>query len=63
MLNCRMDNFVCLMGLLCSSFVSINRATNKRYPFDPLGDQRFPSVQIGNALAARMLGLIHSHHC
>lgn len=56
LLNCKMDNFVCLIGLLCSSFVAINRATNRRFPFCALGDVRQPSVQVGNALTSRFLG-------
>lgn len=35
-LNCKMDNFVCLLGLVCSTFVSINRATNRRFPFEEI---------------------------
>lgn len=55
-LNIRMDNCLVLIGLLCSSFVAINRGTNKRFPFDPLGDQRFEGVRTGNLLTTRTLG-------
>ena len=55
-LNIRMDNCLVLIGLLCSSFVAINRGTNKRYPFSPLGDERFRGVQTGNLLVTRTLG-------
>ena len=55
-LNIRMDNCLVLIGLLCSSFVAINRGTNRRFPFDPLGDQRFEGVRTGNLLTTRTLG-------
>lgn len=55
-LNIRMDDCLVLIGLLCSSFVAINRATNKRFPFNPLGDERFEGVKTGNLLVTRTLG-------
>ena len=57
-LNCRMDASFVLIGLLCSSFVAINRGTNKRFPFNPLGDTKGIGVQIGNGLTSRFLGCL-----
>lgn len=58
LLNAKLDSHVCLIGLLCSSFVAINRGTNKRYPHAPLGDESCKSVQVGNCLCSRILGLL-----
>ena len=55
-LNLRMDGAMVLIGLLCSSFVSINRATNRRFPFDPLGNLLVEGVRVGNLLTTRWLG-------
>lgn len=52
-----MDSGLVLIGLLCSSFVAINKATNRRFEFDALGDQRVAGVRVGNALTSRMLNL------
>lgn len=59
-LNGKMDGFLCLIGLLCSSFVAINRATNRRFPFQPLGNESIPSVRQGNELTSRSLGIMGS---
>ena len=52
-LNCRMDNFLVVLGLLCRSFVAINKGTNKRETWAPLGDESAPSVAEGNKLCSR----------
>lgn len=52
-LNCRMDGFFVVAGLLCSSFVGINKGTNRREPFAPLGLEQHRSVQVGNLLCSR----------
>ena len=52
-LNCKMDDFLLVAGLLCRSFVAINKGTNKREPFAPLGDESAPSVLEGNLLCTR----------
>ena len=54
-LNAKMDNFLCVVAMVCSSYVTINKGTNKRYPFSPEGDTSMPSVQMGNILANRCL--------
>lgn len=52
-LNIKMDQSLVVIGLLCSSFVAINRGTNRRFPFAPLGDERMSGVQEGNCLTSR----------
>lgn len=59
-LNCQMDNCLVLVGLLCSSFVSINRGTNRRFPFAPLGNEQAPSVRTGNMLTSRQLDFLRT---
>ena len=54
-LNGKMGAFLCLMGLMCSSFVSISSGTHRRAPFDPLGRSEIPMVALGNGLASRSL--------
>ena len=56
-LNGRMGAFLCVAGLLCSSFVSISAGTHMRSPSNPLGRIGVPMVDLGNALASRTLGL------
>ena len=51
LLNCKMDHHFVVIGLL--SFVAINRGTNRRQPYDPLGNTAYPSVQEGNLLCSR----------
>ena len=55
-LNGKMGAFLCVIGLLCSSFVSIAAGTHCRTPTDPLGRVDIPSVAMGNQLASRCLG-------
>ena len=57
-LNMKFDNSVCLIGLLCSSFVAINAATHCRSMMSPLGDQSRPHVVLGNMLATRTLASV-----
>lgn len=54
-LNGKMGSFVCVIGLICSSFVAISSGTHRRAPWDPFGQTQFSMVQIGNCLAARNL--------
>ena len=54
-LNAKMDNNLCVLAMVCTSFVAINRGTNQRFPFAPLGVQSVPSVALGNILASRCL--------
>mmetsp|Transcript_45325 Transcript_45325/g.98649 ORF Transcript_45325/g.98649 Transcript_45325/m.98649 type:complete len:227 (+) Transcript_45325:158-838(+) len=57
-LNMKFDASFCVVGLLCSSFVSINQATHCRAPWFPLGDTGRPHVALGNFLASRVALLI-----
>ena len=56
-LSAKEDNFLAVIGLVCSSFVSISSGTHRRAPWDPLGQQHIGMVALGNLLASRMLGL------
>lgn len=54
-LNAKAGNFLTVIGLVCSSFVSISAGTHRRAPWDPYGQTHIPMVQMGNELAARKL--------
>ena len=54
-LNMKSGQCLCVIGLLCSSFVAINAATHGRTLLTPLGREDMPHVQLGNVLAARNL--------
>lgn len=60
LLNTRVAGSLVLIGLVCSSYVTINIGTRRRYPHTPLGDQDCPSVAMGNLLASRILGMFNS---
>lgn len=60
-LNSKMDDALCLLAMVCTSYVSINRGTNKCRPERPLGDEAVPSVSIGNCLGARCLAWNQVH--
>ncbi len=48
-----MDDHLAVLAMVCTSFVAINKGTNKRETWSPLGDQNVPSVVRGNILASR----------
>ena len=52
-LNAKMDHHLCVLAMVCTTFVAINKGTNKREPWSPLGNTLVPSVAKGNILAAR----------
>ena len=52
LLNARMDNFLALFGLVCSSYVAVSSGTHKRTPWNALGDQTVDFVFRGNTLAS-----------
>lgn len=54
-LNMKFDKSLCVIGLVCSSFVAINAATHRRSILSPLGDTERPHVRMGNILATRTL--------
>ncbi len=57
-LNGRFDNFFTVIGLVCSSWVTVSQGTHCRAPWFPLGMEKFEFVRIGNALTARILDQI-----
>lgn len=56
LLNCRWDHFMVVIGLVCSSFVTVSAGTHKRSPWSPFGDLDSLFVETGNLLASRLLG-------
>lgn len=56
-LNCRMDQFMAVFGLVCSSFVTISQGTHWRSPFYPCGREEVKMVADGNQLASRTFSL------
>lgn len=53
-LSCVPGEHVVVFAIVCSSFVSISRATTHRSFLCPLGDDRVTSVRVGNLLASRL---------
>ena len=56
-LNCKWNNFLVLIGLVCSSFVTVSAGTHQRAPWNPNGNTAVQFVQSGNLLASRQLSL------
>ena len=52
-LNAKMDNFFTLIGLVCSSWVTISQGTHNRAPWSPLGMTNIPFVKDGNQMTSR----------
>lgn len=52
-LNAKFDNFLAVVGLVCSSFVTISSGTHCRAPWNPLGNLSIPFVAAGNELTPR----------
>ena len=57
-LNGRFDNFLTVIGLVCSSWVTVSQGTHCRAPWFPLGREKFEFVRIGNELTSRILDQI-----
>ncbi|CAJ1435264.1 unnamed protein product [Effrenium voratum] len=57
-LNGKADGFLCVIGLICSSFVQISSGTHCRTPSRPLGNEQVAGVRLGNLLASRTVLLI-----
>ena len=55
------SGWVAHFGLKCSSFTTMNCGTSGRSPCTPCGNLGFTSVQEGNTLASRFLGLQQKH--
>ena len=62
-LNCKQGRFFAMLAPVCSSFVTINAGTHMRSLLNPTGREDAPSVQVGNLLASRTLGLHGIHTC
>lgn len=54
-LNARFDDFFCVLGLVCSSWVTISQGTHYRAPWAPLGRDHIPFVDQGNRMTSRNL--------
>lgn len=54
-MNLKFDQSLAVIGLVRSSFVSINAATHGRSLLAPLGNEERPRVRLGNLLACRTL--------
>lgn len=52
-LNCRWDDLLALVGVLCSTWVAVNSGTSQRDFLTPMGHPEFPSVQCGNQMVSR----------
>ena len=52
-LNGKFENFLCIFGLVCSSWVTISQGTHNRSPWFPLGLEHIPFVAQGNELTSR----------
>ncbi|CAL1165907.1 unnamed protein product [Cladocopium goreaui] len=57
-LNCRWDHFLVVVGLVCSSFVTVSAGTHQRAPWSPFGNLNALFVETGNLLASRVCALI-----
>ncbi|CAJ1355924.1 unnamed protein product [Effrenium voratum] len=57
-LKSKPDECLCVIGLDCSSFVTINAGTHCRTPITPLGAESVAHVRRGNRLASRCCLLI-----
>ena len=59
-LNARMDNFMALFAVVCSSYVTVSAGTHKRTPWNALGDESVDFVMCGNKLASVTFGFSFS---
>ncbi|CAE7794044.1 unnamed protein product, partial [Symbiodinium necroappetens] len=58
-LRSKLDQLVAAFGVVCSSFVPVNKGTSKRCYLCPLGDESSLAVRKGNKLMARSTILMH----
>ena len=54
-LNAKFDDFMIVLGLVCSSFVTISKGTHWRSPSSPLGLDSYEFVRQGNEFTAKTL--------
>ena len=57
-MNAKFDSFLCLIGLVCSSWVTISKGTHYRAPWFPLGREHIQFVFDGNRMTSRTLGMM-----
>ena len=55
-LNGKVADLVAMLGIVCSSWSSVNVATSKRSWLTPYGDQTLTGVRVGNRMVARRGG-------
>ena len=55
-LNAKFENFLVVIGLVCSSFVCVSQGTHNRSPWFPYGLDHYDFVRIGNELTSRTFG-------
>lgn len=54
-LSCVWGEFVLIAGVLCSSWVAINKSVSKRSYLNPMGDLSQRTVRYGNGMVSRFL--------
>ena len=62
-LSAKLDRFVVLIAMVCTSFSAVNRATNRRDILTPYGDASRDYVVLGNCMLERRLCRMHSVCC
>ena len=55
-LNCSCNEFLVMLGICCSSWVSMNKGTSQRDWLTPMGDPSKPSVRQSNLMVSRCSG-------
>ena len=53
-LHCRFGDLLALVGVLCSTWVSVNVGTSQRDVLTPMGHPEYPSVQSANTMVSRL---------
>ena len=65
LLKCKPENFVTILGVLCSTWVSINQGTSGRSWLCPMGNGASEAARLGNIMVSRQSGAYyhdgHSH--
>ena len=64
-LKCKPDNFVTMLGVLCSTWIALNQATSGRSWLCPMGNGTSEAAAQGNIMVSRQSGADcyngHSH--
>ena len=53
------EGAIAVVGIECSTFVSMNKGTSKRDELNPLGDTNLPSVEQANMATTRPDVVVH----